>query len=67
MEITYTAINPQAQGLERVAKIYVSKGFDVRSAARPSAELVTVVTTAEAPKYIRELFRVFLQKQTSKP
>lgn len=67
MEITRIPMDPQAHGLERVADIYMSKGFDVRSTAKPSPELVSTVTSAAVPKHIRDLFQAILNKEITKP
>jgi hypothetical protein len=67
MAITHIPMNPQGDGLERVADIFMSKGFDVRSEAIASPELVSVVTSATVPKHIRELFRAVLHLEVTKP
>lgn len=61
MLLAHYPVNPEGKDLERVADVYVSKGFDILAKPNPSKELLALLAKGQLPGDIQDLMKQILR------
>lgn len=56
MKFVHYPLNPEGQGLHRIAEVYVADRFDIHAKATPSSSLRSLIYSKEVPEDLRRIF-----------